>query len=65
MTSVNVHNQNVQKDSVLVSKTIENQPVIENRTNNNGTEGVKPSQNTQNASNEYCFRTEQSCPEEP
>ena len=49
-TSVKVQNQNVQKDNVPVSKTTENQPVIENRTSNNGTEGVKPSQNTQNPS---------------
>ena len=47
MASVKSQNQISQKDSVPASKATENQPVIENRTSNNVTEGIKPSQNTQ------------------
>ena len=48
--SVKSQNQIPQKDSVPASKATENQQVIVNRTSNNVTEGIKPSQNTQNPS---------------
>ena len=47
MASVKSQNQIPQKDSVPASKTTENQQAIVNRTSNNVTEGLKPTQNTQ------------------